>query len=377
VASEPGATPPAAPLYDTLADHQPSGVPIIPQAGKRFDQATAVTLIAPLYHQPGDLHYTLDGSDPTASSPAYVEPIECSDPVKVAVAQIDEHGQRGPIIRGDIEIHDNTPPTLNSLLAEKNMNALHLTFSKALDPATAVDPQNYVVEPALAISQVTPSPDGREVTVTFAKPIPAGTDFTLKVSGLKDRSANGNMIAPTALPFDAQNIAYAFKSAQLPTKGLKSKVAGLPLSKNDAWTMNVLVKPDRAPEDRIIIAGFGLDEDNSDGGTSRYFAVMDNGLRFWSANRDVVTRSPLEVGRWQMLTATYNGRTLTLYKDGASIGRKDVELSDDASSFVNIGTPDPWEHERSFHGAIQSFTIRRGALTPAEVKELFAKTKPD
>jgi len=377
VASEPGATPPAAPLYDTLADHQPSGVPIIPQAGKRFDQATAVTLIAPLYHQPGDLHYTLDGSDPTASSPAYVEPIECSDPVKVAVAQIDEHGQRGPIIRGDIEIHDNTPPTLNSLLAEKNMNALHLTFSKALDPATAVDPQNYVVEPALAISQVTPSPDGREVTVTFAKPIPAGTDFTLKVSGLKDRSANGNMIAPTALPFDAQNIAYAFKSAQLPTKGLKSKVAGLPLSKNDAWTMNVLVKPDRAPEDRIIIAGFGLDEDNSDGGTSRYFAVIDNGLRFWSANRDVVTRSPLEVGRWQMLTATYNGRTLTLYKDGASIGRKDVELSDDASSFVNIGTPDPWEHERSFHGAIQSFTIRRGALTPAEVKELFAKTKPD
>ncbi len=376
-ASEPGATPPAAPLYDTLADHQPSGVPIIPQAGKSFNQATAITLIAPIYHRPGDLHYTLDGSDPTASSPAYVEPIQSSDSVKVAVAQMDENGRLGPIVRGDIEIHDTTPPTVNSMLAEKNLNALDLVFSKPLDPETAVDAKNYVVQPPLAISKITLSPDGRNVTVTFAAPIPTGTDFTLRASGIKDKSAAGNVMAPTALPFDAQNLAYALKSTQLPAKGIKTKVAGLPLQKNDTWTMNVLVKPDRAQDDRIIIAGFGSDEDNSDGGTSRYFAVIDNNIRFWSANQDVVTRSPLEAGRWQMLTATYNGKTLIVYKDGAVIGRRDVELSNDPNSFVNIGTTDPWEHERSFHGAVQSFTIRRGALTTAEVKDLFAKTKPD
>ena len=377
VASEPTATPPAAPLYDTLANHQPSGVPIIPQAGKSFNQVTAVTLIAPLYHQPGDLHYTLDGSDPTASSPAYEQPIPCSDPVKVAVAQIGADGKVGPIVRGNIEIHDNTPPTIVSMLAENNQNALNLAFSKTIDPATATEVKNYAVQPALAISKVTQSADGRNVTVTFAAPIPTGTDFTLTVSGVKDRSANGNIMAPTALPFDAQNIAYTLKSAQVPAQKVKAKVSGLPLLKSDAWTMNVLVKPDQAPEDRIIIAGFGKDEDDSNGGTSRYFAVIGNGIRFWSANQDVVTRSPLEVGRWQMLTATYNGKTLAVYKDGASIGRKDVELSNDSESFVNIGTPDPWEHERSFHGAVQSFTIRRGALTTAEVKELFAKTKPD
>jgi len=99
MASEPNATPSAAPLYDTLADHQPSGAPIIPQAGKKFDQAIAVTLIAPLYHRPGDLHYTLDGSDPTANSPAFDQPFMAEDTVKVAVAQIDENGNVGSIVR--------------------------------------------------------------------------------------------------------------------------------------------------------------------------------------------------------------------------------------------------------------------------------------
>jgi hypothetical protein len=32
---------------------------------------------------------------------------------------------------------------------------------------------------------------------------------------------------------------------------------------------------------------------------------------------------------------------------------------------------------QSIHGSVQAFTIRRGALTAAEVKQLFAKTKPE
>ena len=253
VASEPSATPPAAPLYDTLADHQPSGIPSIPQAGKSFKQATAVTIVPSLYYRPGELHYTLDGSDPTASSPAYEQPIESSETVKLAVAQIDASGKVGPIVRGVIEIHDNTPPTVISVLAEKNLNALNLAFSKALDPATATDAKNYVVQPVLAISKIAQTANGRNVTVTFAASIPDGTDFTLNVSGIKDKSAAGNVIMPIALPFSSQNIAYALKSAQLPAQGIKTKVAGLPLQKNDAWTMNVLVKPDRAPDNRGVL----------------------------------------------------------------------------------------------------------------------------
>jgi alpha-mannosidase len=140
--------------------------------------------------------------------------------------------------------------------------------------------------------------------------------------------------------------------------------------------MNLFVKATQLPETRTIIGGFGRDTDSPKEGTSRYFAVFDGNIHFWTANRDLRTRSPFEVGRWQMFTATYNGKTLSLYKDGNPIAKRDVELSDDAEANVNIGTPDPWEHERSFHGEVQDFSIRRGAFTTAEVKQLFAHTKP-
>jgi alpha-mannosidase len=376
VASEPSATPPAAPLYDTLADHQPGGAPIIPQAGKTFDAATEITLLPPLYHLPGDLHYTLDGSDPTASSPVYDHPIFASDTLKLAVAQFNQDGKAGPIVRGIVEIHDHSPPALVNVMAENNQDAIDLTFSKPVDSTTAQETKNYVVQPALAISKITQSSDGHKVTLTFDAPMLIGTDYSVSVSGVKDTTPYSNVIEPTTQPFNAQNIVYTLKSAQLPEQHVRATVADLPLDKSDNWTMNMLVKPDTTPADRTVIAGFGLDRDNSDGGTSRYFAVFDDGIRFWSADRDVETSSPLEVGRWQMLTATYDGKTLTLYKDGDPIGKKDVALSTDSRDSVNIGTPDPWDHQRSFHGAVQDFTIRRGALTHEEVRQIYNKIKP-
>jgi alpha-mannosidase len=375
VADEPTATPPAAPLYDTLADHQFSGAPIIPQAGKTFNQATAITLLAPLYHRPGDLHYTLDGSDPRASSPVYSLPFVAEDSVKVAVAQIDESGNVGSIVRGEITINDLAPPKVVSALAKKNLNALDLTFSKPLDSTTAVDAKNYVIQPALTVSKVTQSDDGRSVTLTFDSPIPAGTDFTVSLSGIKDKSANANVIAPTSLPFNAGNIVYTLKSAQLPAQSVNAEVAGLPLQKNDAWTIILFVKPNQVTDDRIVIAGFGQNANNQNAMTGRLFGAYNGNIVFGSGRRGVRTGSPLEAGRWQMLTATYDGTSLTVYKDGDPIGNRDVEFNNDAEGYVNVGAPAS-ENSGSFNGAVQNFTIRRGAFTDEEVKQLFANTKP-
>ena len=99
----------------------------------------------------------------------------------------------------------------------------------------------------------------------------------------------------------------------------------------------------RRPAARSIV-GFGADKDNDAGGTSRFFAVFDGSIHFWSSNRDVETEIAAGSGRWQMLTATYDGKTLTLYKDGDPIGKKDIELSDDSESSVSVGTTDPWDH---------------------------------
>jgi alpha-mannosidase len=378
VAREPSATPPAAPLYDTLADHQTGGEPIIPQAGKLFKQTTAITLVPPLYHRPGDLHYTLDGGDPTATSPVYDQPFMAENTMKLAVAQIDEKGQIGPIVRGVVEINDLAPPTVESVLAENTGNKLDVTFSKPLDPVTAVDPKNYAVQPALVISKVELSADGLQVALTFDSPIPAGADHSLNLSGIKDRSINNNVIEPISQPFNAMNIVYALKSAQLPTQTVWAEVAGLPLKPKDTWTMNVLIKPDDTTNNsRAVIAGFGPEKENPDGGINRYFATYDNDIHLGTGRRNVRTGSPLEAGRWQMLTATYDGKTITLYKDGDAIGDRDVELNAAPGAFVNIGTSASSERSGRFHGAVQAFSIRRGALTDQEVKQLFADTKPD
>jgi alpha-mannosidase len=157
-----------------------------------------------------------------------------------------------------------------------------------------------------------------------------------------------------------------------------TQVAGLPIVKSDEWTMNLFIKADAKPEKRLIVAGFGKPEDKDGAGAAaRYFAIKpEDGIEFWHGGRNLKTNSPLDLGRWQMLTATYNGDSLTLYKDGEKIGQERVGFRQDADSCISVGAPDPWEHAVSFQGKIQNFTIRRGALDEKEVQALLQENKP-
>ena len=66
----PAATLPLEPLFDTFADHRPDApAGFQPAPGKYRDTITVVDL-PPLYRQEGGARYTLDGSEPTAGSPA-------------------------------------------------------------------------------------------------------------------------------------------------------------------------------------------------------------------------------------------------------------------------------------------------------------------
>jgi hypothetical protein len=51
-------------------------------------------------------------------------------------------------------------------------------------------------------------------------------------------------------------------------------------------------------------------------------------------------------------------------------------LSNDTDSSVNFGSANANARMGSFNGALQTLTIRRGVLADAEVKQLFAATKP-
>ena len=86
------------------------------------------------------------------------------------------------------------------------------------------------------------------------------------------------------------------------------------------------------------------------------------GLHFWSHNQDAPSRAALDLDRWQMLTATYDGEKVRLYKDGAKVAERAVVLADD-EGIINIAPIDPWEHERQFKGDIRALTIWNSALS--------------
>jgi len=154
-----------------------------------------------------------------------------------------------------------------------------------------------------------------------------------------------------------------------------TKVPNLPVKAADAWTLNMFVRADKQPDDRTVIAGFGRCGQNVDGG-ARYMAKFQNGLQFWSHNRDLEGRTQLELGRWQMLTASFDGKLLRLYKDGKQLGQREVQFADDESS-VAIAPLDPWESKRRFDGSIRAFAIWREALGDDAIRSLLGEAPKD
>ncbi len=375
VSNEPPATPPAAPLYDTLEDRATNGSPIILQDHLTFSDATKISLLPSLYHQPDDLHYTLDGSDPTAASPTYSGPFYAWSTANVATRQITAAGAAGPITRGVVNIHDTTPPTLISCQTDKGNN-LTLVFSEPLQASASRDSANYVVQPQVAVDKITPSPDACGVTLKFGGPLRPGVSYNVSLRGIKDASPAGNLIQPLTVSFNAGNIAYVLNSAALPAGAVTVPAPGLPVLARDAWTINLLVKTDAKPQHRVVLAGFGAPkEEKGKGAAVRYLAVFPSGIEFWSGGKNLKTNSPIDTGRWQMLTATYDGENLTIYKDASPIGKEKTGFAKDAEAVASVGAMDPWDHQHAFAGSVKDFTIRRGALSGGEIKQLLKETE--
>ena len=125
------------------------------------------------------------------------------------------------------------------------------------------------------------------------------------------------------------------------------------------------------PDNRTLIAGFGGTKDAS--GKARYLSKFANGIHFWSSDQDVETTTPLELNRWQMLTTTYDGATLRVYKDAVPIGETLAQLEPD-ESVVNIAPLEPWDKERRFQGEVAGLSVWKEALTPGELALLLKKT---
>ncbi|MDQ2798748.1 MAG: chitobiase/beta-hexosaminidase C-terminal domain-containing protein, partial [Armatimonadota bacterium] len=361
---------PAQPLYDTL-DRTGGRTPeIVSPAGATKD-AVQVSIAPPLYYA-GNMHYTLDGTTPGSNSPAYSGPLTLEGTTTIKAAELDDEGQAGPVQTAQVAVNDVTPPSIVSVTAALASPTVTVQFSEPVERTSAETAANYQFAPADAAQSASLGAGGRTVTLTLTSPTAANS--TLTVTGVRDVSPAGNVVLPGAShPVDLARPVFERKDAQTfdgAARGFRQvNVAGLPTKAGDPWTINLFAYTDKQPDELTILGGFGDGSDS--GGQQRYLIKFKNGINFWGSGVDVTSGMPLDLGKWQMITATFDGQTIRLYKNGTEIKSEAATLSD-AQPVVKLAPAGPWGNGHKFSGKLQDFTIWNRALDPAAIHALLA-----
>ena len=363
----------AQPLYDTLKSKDDSR-PRISPAGGSFNESTVVSIVPPLYWEGKGLHYTTDGSEPTLNSPTYNGPFRLSADATVRARMFWPDRRAGGEGSAKLAIHDTTAPKVVSAGAVSVMPQVMVRFSEPVDRASAESPASYHLEPATVVRSVRVTEDGFGATLTLEKNLSADDPVKLVADGVKDRAPAGNRVSAQGVSVTVGGAVYTLDRFVGDGKNSQTvDVPGLPVGAQDPWTINFFVKMDKQPENRTLLVGFGDAKD--EGGHARYLAKFANGIHFWCADEDVETTTRYALNTWQMLTASFDGKTLTVYKDGQPIGQGSIHPADD-KAVVQLAPVDPWDKERRFAGEIRRFTIWNAALDAGTIQALHAAQQP-
>lgn len=362
---------PARELFDTLADHQ-QRPPVIEVAGVpagrngSYTDTVEATIEPSLYWQPGSFRYTTDGSEPEAESPVYSGPIVLSQNTTIRTAAVDVDGNLGPVQDRMIRVIDETPPSVRSVLAMYEMPQVRVEFS---EPVGTLDASNFTLEPSIVVGNVTMDDDGRGATIGLASAPVVGKPYTLHIKDVRDGSPAENTLDSDRHTFVISGPVFTRETIEKNQYGsMIEGTPGLPVNAGDSWTINVWARMDSQPTNHTVLVGFG-NCDARNGGQARYLTKFASGVHMWSHNQDVPSRTQYDTGRWQMITATYDGRVGKLYKDGKLIGQRTVRLSDDAN-LIHIAPLDPWDRRYQFAGDLAGLTIWDQALTEKAIGTL-------
>ena len=150
---------------------------------------------------------------------------------------------------------------------------------------------------------------------------------------------------------------------------LQVDVPDLPVEASSPWTINQFVFPTVPPAEAAVLGGFG--DGTPFQGQQRFLTSLNDGIGFWDGLRKVNTGTPFDAGRWQMVTLTFDGKTLTIYKNGQAL--KSVPLSlDETGNEVRLGMGGKPRDWHPFAGKVAGLTIWNSALDAAAVRALLA-----
>jgi len=350
---------PLQPLYDTLKDRHPTAPAISPSTGA-FKDATLVALTPGLYGSSEDIRYSLNGG----AMQTYSGPFRVYRPTTVR-AELN-----GLTTTTKIDANDVTRPSIVRANALQGLGQVQVRFSEPVSSSTASNPANYKVAGSPATSARLLD-DG--VTVNLSAPLAQGYSGTVPVtvSGVADLAPQPNVMPATT--FNAPVLAPSFQLRSFEANGneFNQRVQDLPKRADDPWTINLFVRMDKMPEDLTPIAGFGRSTDDATG-ASRYICKFDDGIHFWGRNVDIGSNVPFDLGAWQMVTATFDGKMVRLYKNGKEIVTQNAQLAN-APGVVKVAPLDGWDNKRRFVGQVKNFTIWPAALDPASVATLYSR----
>lgn len=364
---------PAAPLFDTFEDRVQDAPRVVPASGA-FKDIVEVAIQPGLYWRDGRIRYTLDGTLPKADSPSYSGPFVLDRKATIQAAVLDDRGVLGPVASASLAVDDVTPPSVLRALPAYGSPYVRIDFSEPVSD-TALQPANYKLDPAIELRSVKRGEGTRQVVLELAAAPKIGQAYKLQVGGVADASPAHNTLKSAAIELKVNG--PVFERAEVTQEQMGSAVKdvpNLPDKAGDSWTINFFVRTDKQPEDRTVIAGFGRCE-QTENGAARYIVKFQRGIQFWAHNRDVAGRVQLDLGRWQMLSATYDGARLRLYRDGKQLAERELDLIDD-ENVVNFAPPDPWDHTRRFEGELRGFTIWGEALGEDALRSLLQSGAP-
>lgn len=356
---------PASPLFDTLADHVQDAPRIVPASQNRND-SLSVSIEPGLYWKAGSGRYTTDGSEPGPGSLVVNGPVRVWSPTTIKAAVLMADGRMGPVTEARLDVQDRTAPTVVDVVGAPGSPRVVVRFSEPVS-GSAADASRYTFEPAVGVQSVELAADGESAALTLATPPTPGVEYRLKISGVADRAPAGNAMGGASASFRVPKAVFTLDQIGADRMGTSIRdVAGLPVKASDSWTINVFVRVAAQPVNRTVLVGFGACDDAVEGG-GRFLAKFGEGLHFWSHRRDASGSAKLDLNRWQMLTATYDGRVLRLYRDGRAAGSQAVTLAD-AQNVVHIAPVDPWEKKLRLGGRLHGLSVFDRVLTEDQLR---------
>jgi alpha-mannosidase len=342
---------------------------IVPSSG-RFADVTSVAIERPLFGGDASLRYTLDGSVPTPESREYESPLRLYQPALLKAQLFAGNAAVGAAAEAHLDVQDVTPPALTGAVAVMSIPCAVVGFSEAVDPVSAQNASHYAISGGVKVRSAVLAADGASVTLELAAP-PAAGAHRVTVRGVADRSPSANAVKGVREEL-ALLRPLVKEASQLEGSGAGVKEiplgADAPTRAAAPWSINVWLWIDAQPEDYTLLAGFGNARDRS--GVQRYLAKFPEGLHFWGSSVDIPTHVPLDLGRWQMLTATFDGVLVRVFKDGQELASQNVTLGD-AAAVAKLGPPAPWSWGHQLAGKLAAFTLWDRALPPMLVDALY------